>query len=138
MALHTFRTASQHVRYFLVLSVAFNLFFATTYPLYSGIAAFGGWTAVISGLSPVWQWRVLLVVFRAVSYYLSLLLLSVEMRPFFGSGSPEALTRAPTYYSDSISAPLRAACLARALNHSRIDKHFERGTEYVVKTEGVW
>lgn len=85
-----FRTASQHVRYFLVLSVAFNLLFATAYPLYSGIAAFGGWAAVISGLSPVWLWRVLLVVFSAVSYYLSLLLLAVEMRPFFCSDSPEA------------------------------------------------
>jgi hypothetical protein len=69
------------------------LLFAAAYPLCSGIAAFGGWAAVISGLSPGWLWRVLLVVFSAVSYYLSVLLLAVEMRPFFGSDSPKALTR---------------------------------------------
>ena len=61
MALHMLRAASQHVRYFLVLGAAFNLLFATAYPLYSGIDAFGDWAAVISGLSPIWLWRVLLV-----------------------------------------------------------------------------
>jgi hypothetical protein len=52
LSLRIFRPRSQHLRYFFVLSVAFNLLFATAYPFYSGIAMFGDWAAVISGLSP--------------------------------------------------------------------------------------
>ncbi len=116
LALRTSRTISPRVRYFFVLIAAFNLLFAAAYPLYSGIAAFGDWAAVISGLSPAWLWRTLLGVFSLVSYYLSLLLLAVEMRPFCGSGTPEALTRLRRITLVPFLAALVVACLAGALN----------------------
>jgi hypothetical protein len=115
-ALHTFRGASQHARYFLVLCAAFNLLFAAAYPLYSGIAAFGDWAAVISGLAPAWLWRILLVLFSVISYYLSLLLLAFEIRPFCGSEMPEALTRLRRITLIPYLAALAAACLAGSLN----------------------
>jgi hypothetical protein len=115
-ALRMFRGASQRVRYFLVLSVAFNLLFAAAYPVYSGIARFGDWAAVISGLSPVWLWRILLVALGVTFYYLSLLLLAFEMRPFCGSERPEGLIRLRRITLIPYLAALVAACLAGSLN----------------------
>ena len=110
------RAASPRVRYFLVLGVAFNLLFATSYPFYSGVAAFGDWAGVISGLGPAWLWRLFLIVFSIMSYYLSLLLLAGEMRGFCGSSAPEALARLRRITLIPYLAALAAACLAGALN----------------------
>ena len=115
-ALRLFRIASPLVRYFLVVGVAFNVLFALAYPLYSGIAAFGDWAAVISGLSPGWLWRVLPAIFSVVSYYLSLLLLAFEMRPFCGSDNPDALSRLRRITLIPYIAALSTAGLAGALN----------------------
>jgi hypothetical protein len=73
---------SPHLRYFLLLVAAFNLFFAFGYPAYSGIARFGDWAAVISGLEPSWFWRVLLVVVAVAGYYGSMQLLAKVIAPF--------------------------------------------------------
>jgi hypothetical protein len=116
LALRASRVLSPHVRYFFMLIIAFNLLFAAAYPLYSGVAAFGDWAAVISGLSPAWLWRILLVAFSLMSYYLSLLLLAVKMRPFCGSETPEALARLRRITLIPFLAALVAACLAGALN----------------------
>jgi hypothetical protein len=104
------------VRYFFILGIAFNLLFAAGYPFYSGVAAFGDWAAVISGLSPAWLWRVLLVVVSVTAYYASLLLLAAEIRPFCGSDRPEALARLRRITLIPFFAALVAACLAGALN----------------------
>jgi hypothetical protein len=114
LALRLAKTLSPHMRYFLVLGVAFNLLFAAGYPFYSGIAAFGDWAAVISGLSPAWMWRVLLVVVSVASYFFSMLLLANMMRPF--CGSPQALTRLHRITLVPFLAALAAACVAGALN----------------------
>ncbi|MGA7339471.1 MAG: hypothetical protein WBE72_21235 [Terracidiphilus sp.] len=116
LALRLLRTAGPHIRYFFTLVLAFNLLFAAAYPAYSGIAAFGDWTAVISGLSPAWLWRALLVALSVICYYLSLRLLAVEMRPFCGSNAPEALTRLRRITRIPFVAALGAASLAGALN----------------------
>jgi hypothetical protein len=116
LALRLLRTAGPHIRYFFTLVLAFNLLFAAGYPAYSGIAAFGDWAAVISGLSPAWLWRVLLVAFCVISYYLSLRLLAVEMRPFCGSNAQVALTRLRRITLIPFLAALAAASLAGALN----------------------
>jgi hypothetical protein len=116
LALRMFRAATEHVRYFFILGIAFNLLFAAGYPFYSGVAAFGDWAAVISGLSPAWLWRVLLVVVSVAVYYASLLLLAAEMRPFCGSDRPEALARLRRITWIPFFAALVAACLAGALN----------------------
>jgi hypothetical protein len=118
LALLLLRTAGPHIRYFFTLVLAFNLLFAAGYPAYSGIAAFGDCAAVISGLSPAWLWRVLLVAFSVISYYLSLRLLAVEMQPFCGSESSEAQTRLRRITLIPFVAALGAASLAGALNPS--------------------
>jgi hypothetical protein len=69
-------------RYFLVLAMAGNLFVGTGYFLYSGVANFGDWEAVIRGLEPHWMWRAGLVALGATSYYASMLLVAAALRPF--------------------------------------------------------
>jgi hypothetical protein len=71
-------------RYFLVLAMAGNLFTGTGYFLFSGVANFGDWEAVIRGLQPYWLWRLGLIVLGAVSYYVSMLLVAAELKPFLG------------------------------------------------------
>lgn len=70
------------LRCFLVLVAAFNLFFAFGYPAYSGIAQFGDWAAVITGLTPQWLWRVLLVVISVAGYYGTMRFLARPLAPF--------------------------------------------------------
>lgn len=91
--LRIFRPRSPHFGYFLVLAAAFNLVFASGYPTYSGIAAFGDWAAVTSGLTPPWLWRILLVVISVVLYYVSLELLAYAIRPFCDDRQPGATVR---------------------------------------------
>jgi hypothetical protein len=116
LALRFLGSSGPHLRYFLTLALAFNLLFAASYPAYSGIAAFGDWAAVISGLNPAWLWRVLLLVFSVISYYLSLQLIAVEMRPFCGSNAPESLARLRRITVIPFLAALAAAGLGGALN----------------------
>ena len=109
------------LRCFLVLVAAFNLFFAFGYPAYSGMARFGDWAAVISGLEPQWLWRVLLVLISVAGYYGTMRLLAVPIAPFAGhAGAPAGpmldrarlgrITRIPYF------AAMVIACLAGALN----------------------
>jgi hypothetical protein len=91
--LRGFSPGAPHVRYFLALVAAFNLFFAAAYPAYSGIALFGDWAAVISGLEPVWLWRILLILAAGVSYWLALILVAHAIDPFCGSREPKSLQR---------------------------------------------
>lgn len=70
--------------YFLVLCFAGNLFSGTGYFLFSGVANFGDWAAVIAGLQPHWMWRAGLVVLGLASYYASMLLVAAKLRPFQG------------------------------------------------------
>jgi hypothetical protein len=71
-------------RYFLVLAMTGNLFTGTGYFLFSGVANFGDWEAVIRGLQPYWLWRLGLIVLGAISYYASMLLVATELKPFLG------------------------------------------------------
>jgi hypothetical protein len=57
------------LRFFLLLSMAFNLMTSTGYFLFSGVIDFGDWASFIAGLHPYWLWRVGLVVVGALSYY---------------------------------------------------------------------
>jgi len=109
------------LRYFLVLVAAFNLFFAFGYPAYSGIAQFGDWAAVISGLEPHWLWRVLLVVVSIAGYYGSMKLLAGPLAPFAGNaavpigGMPDNARLGRITLTPYIAAMI-LACLAGALN----------------------
>lgn len=95
------------VRYFLVLAMAGNLFTGTGYFLFSGIANFGDWEAVIRGLHPYWLWRIGLIVLGVISYYLSMLLVAAELNPFRSQRTSlqriRALSWTP-YFTDGILA----------------------------------
>ncbi|HKW64514.1 MAG TPA: hypothetical protein VJN89_18320 [Candidatus Acidoferrum sp.] len=69
IALRRAKNASARLRFFLLISVAFNLFDGTGYFLFSGFTDFGDWAAVIAGLPAHWLWRVLLVVVGISSYF---------------------------------------------------------------------
>jgi hypothetical protein len=84
-------------RYFLVLAMAGNLFIGTGYFLFSGVANFGDWAAVIRGLQPYWMWRLGLVVLGAISYYASMLLVAAELKAFRGAEPSWRLT-SPTEF----------------------------------------
>src|ERR1700693_2010599 len=73
---------SPALRYFFVLALAGNLFTGTGYFLYSGVANYGDWAAVIGGLQTYWMWRLGLVVLGAASYFASMLLVRAQLLPF--------------------------------------------------------
>ena len=94
-------------RYFLVLALAGNLFTGTGYFFFSGVANFGDWAAVISGLHPYWMWRLGLVVLGAATYYASMLLVAAQLRPFRGRDSCSKNLRAlcwTPYFTDGVLA----------------------------------
>jgi hypothetical protein len=72
------------VRYFMLLTCAFNLFTGTGYFFFSGVTNFGDWAAVISGLHLHWFWRVLLVVVGACSYYAAVLVVGIGLVRYVG------------------------------------------------------
>lgn len=115
-ALRILRAASPHLRWFLILAAAFNLFFAAAYPAYSGIALFGDWAAVISGCSPEWFWRILLIASSVAFYFLFLKLIAAAIQPFLGSSDAQALNRLRRITLIPYLAAMAAAALAGALN----------------------
>ena len=70
------------LRYFLVLSMASNLFVGTGYFFFSGVTNFGDWSVVINGWQPHWVWQLGLVLLGAASYYASMMLVASHMKPF--------------------------------------------------------
>ena len=109
------------LRYFLILVAAFNLFFAVGYPAYSGIAQFGDWAAVVSGLNPPWLWRAVLVVVAVAGYYASMRLLIGPMAPFSEiaedkAAKPSAQARIRRITLTPYIASMVVACLAASLN----------------------
>lgn len=76
--------ASMAVRYFLLITCAFNLLSGTGYFLFSGVTDFGDWAVVISGLHPHWLWRLALVIVGAASYYGSVRAIGVGLVGFAG------------------------------------------------------
>ena len=121
VVLRFFPRLSPPSRYFLVLAAAFNLFFAFGYPAYSGIACFGDWAAVISGLAPQWLWRMLLVAIAVVGYYGSMKMLVTVIAPFAGSvgrpaGGPPDKARLQRITLIPYVAAMVLACMAGAMN----------------------
>ncbi len=68
--------------YFLVLAMTGNLFTGTGYFLFSGIANFGDWAAVIQGWQPHWMWRLGMVLLGAASYFASMLVVASMLKEF--------------------------------------------------------
>jgi hypothetical protein len=84
IALRSARTASVRSRFFLLISLAFNLFDGTGYFLFSGFSDFGDWAAVIAGLPAHGLWRVLLVVVGISSYFAVALLVGRALVRYVG------------------------------------------------------
>ena len=74
-ALREARKLSITTRYFLLISMAFNLFDGTGYFFFSGITDFGDWARVIEGMQPHWMWRLLLFTVGVATYYVSAILI---------------------------------------------------------------
>jgi len=88
LALRLFPRLSLNARYFLLISMAFNLFDGTGYFFFSGVSNFGDWAAVIQGLEPYWLWRLLLVLVGIGTYFAAVIVVG---RSFVGDlGIPRA------------------------------------------------
>jgi hypothetical protein len=83
-ALRSAKNAGMSIRYFLLISCAFNLFTGTGYFFFSGVTNFGDWAAVISGLYPHWLWRALLVVGGTATYYAAIRLVGIGLVRYVG------------------------------------------------------
>jgi hypothetical protein len=93
-------------RYFLVMTLAGNLFTGTGYFFFSGVSNFGDWAAVIRGLQPHWMWQLGLVALGIASYYASMLLVAAQLLPFQAGDGPRrfrGLCWTP-YFTDGILA----------------------------------
>jgi hypothetical protein len=96
-------------RYFLVLAMAGNLFTGTGYFLFSGIANFGDWAAVIRGFEPQWLWRLGLVALGAASYYGAMLTVGGELKSFASEGGSARRLRTLSftpYFAEGVLAGL--------------------------------
>ncbi|MGH9756268.1 MAG: hypothetical protein ACRD4M_00890, partial [Candidatus Acidiferrales bacterium] len=78
-------------RYFLVLAMIGNLFTGTGYFFFSGVSNYGDWAAVIHGLHPYWQWRIVLVVVGVAAYFASMLLVAAKLMPFHATQKPRRI-----------------------------------------------
>lgn len=103
------RRYSPATRFFFVMAMAGNFFSGTGYFLFSGVANFGDWAAVIHGLQPYWLWRLGLVVLGVITYYASMLIVAGKLRPFHRKdGNPRrmrGLAWTP-YFTEGILAGL--------------------------------
>jgi hypothetical protein len=108
LILRSARQASLPTRYFLLITCAFNLFTGTGYFLFSGIADFGDWAAVIRDLHPHFAWRIALIVVGAASYYAAARVIGIGLVRYVGiprdSGSRlRKLTLVPYFASVGLS-----------------------------------
>ena len=84
MALRSARIASLRWRFFLLTSLAFNLFDGTGYFLFSGFTNFGDWAVVIAGLPAHWFWRALLIVGGILAYFGAVLVVGSALVRYVG------------------------------------------------------
>ena len=84
MTLRRARSASVRYRFFLLTSLAFNLFDGTGYFLFSGFTDFGDWAVVIAALPAHWLWRTLLVVGGIVLYFGAVLVVGRALVRYVG------------------------------------------------------
>ena len=89
-----FVTRRTHLRYFLWLLMTINLFQASGYFFFSGVANIGDWAVVIRGLEPPWLWRMGLTILGLSLYMLFVWIALRELQPFLGHNGPTKLQRA--------------------------------------------
>jgi hypothetical protein len=84
MVLRRVTRCSVRLRFFLLTSLAFNLFAGTGYFFFSGVTNFGDWAAVIDGWPARWLWRSLLVVVGIASYFGAVLVVGTGLVRYVG------------------------------------------------------
>jgi hypothetical protein len=84
MALRSATGGLVRLRFFLLTSLAFNLFDGTGYFFFSGVTNFGDWAVVIAGLHAHWLWRAFLVVGGIASYYGAVLIVGTGLVRYVG------------------------------------------------------
>jgi len=84
IALRTAARASLRLRFFLFVSLAFNLLAGTGYFFFSGVTNFGDWAQVIAGLPAHGLWRSLLVVAGIAAYFGAVLLVGTALVRYVG------------------------------------------------------
>jgi hypothetical protein len=84
IVLRSTKSASVRWRFFLLISLAFNLFDGTGYFFFSGITNFGDWAAVIAGLPSHWLWQTLLIIVGVASYFGAVLIVGSALVRYVG------------------------------------------------------
>ena len=84
MAQRSAKAASTRLRFFLLMSLAFNLFTGTGYFFFSGVTNFGDWAVVIAPLHPHWLWRALLVLTGFAAYFGAVVLVGIGLVRYVG------------------------------------------------------
>jgi hypothetical protein len=79
IALRAARYSWVQLRFFLLMSFAFNAFTGIGYFFFSGVTNFDDWAAVIAGMHPYWLWRTLLIVVGIASYYVAVLMVGTGL-----------------------------------------------------------
>lgn len=90
LLLRAAKNARPSMRFFFLISMAFNLLAGTGYFFFSGVSNFGDWAGVIAGLQPHWLLRVLLVVVGVASYYGAIVLVGTSTVRFMGVAATDA------------------------------------------------
>lgn len=90
LLLRSARYARPSVRFFFLISMAFNLLAGTGYFFFSGVSNFGDWAQVIAGLQPHWLLRTALVVVGVASYYGAIVLVGVSVVRYMGVAADDA------------------------------------------------
>src|SRR6202521_1871313 len=75
---------SVRLRFFLLISLAFNLFAGTGYFFFSGVTNFGDWAVVSGRLHAHWVWRALLVIVGMASYFGAVLAVGIGIVRYVG------------------------------------------------------
>ena len=92
--LHTLRTASAVLRYFLWLSLTVNGFIGAGYLAVPTLIGFGDWMNVLQGLHPYWLWRASIIVLGFVLYGVVAYFAVRELQPFLSREVSERRSRA--------------------------------------------
>ncbi|HXW57436.1 MAG TPA: hypothetical protein VEJ67_16915 [Candidatus Cybelea sp.] len=84
LALRNAKSAEIHLRLFLLLACAFNLFAGSGYFLFSGLSNFGDWAEAIAGTEWHGLWRTLLVLVGIGAYYGALRIVGTSFVRYVG------------------------------------------------------
>lgn len=90
LLLRAARRSHPALRFFLLISMTFNLFSGTGYFFFSGVSNFGDWAGVIEGLHSHGLLRAALIVVGIASYYGAVVLVGSSILRYMGAPAGDA------------------------------------------------